>query len=231
MKGLQEKTSAGTTFLVIKHHSLCEESKTERPGFEQITVYNPRTITPEKPLGDPITKYIKKYAGVEALICKVEWYDTEEKYDQRYQGWKIHLNAAGVPCVLDLPFNSRAAGRFMRLAENLDFSEPVEFSAWYDAKNDATAFNVKQFGKSVQQKYTKDNPGDCPQPEKNFQGKLNFDKVNEFLYGRMINVVVPTVEEIGNPMPQLQAQAVGAYPGARPMHVPEEDLQDDDIPF
>jgi hypothetical protein len=235
MKGLQEQTETGTKFLKIKHHSICEESKEEQAGFKPVEVTNPRT-------GETLTKYIKQYKGVEALVCKIEWYDTGEKYETRYMGWKIHMDADGMPCVLDLPFNSRPAGRFMRLAENLNFAEPVEFSAWYDKKNDATAFNVKQNGQSVPQLYTRENPGECPEPTKNKLGKWNFDEVNEFLYERMMHFVIPSVEAVGNYMPEGQAQyaTVGAGQGANIDQKSdkefygvreENEISDEDIPF
>ena len=117
----------------------------------------------------------------------------------------------------------------MKLAENIDFSQPVEFSAWQDTKTDKTAFNVKQGGKSVPQKYTQDDPGDCPPPVQSKLGKWNFDAQEEFLFDRMENVVIPMVNEAGNEMPQL-AHAASAGSSTQ-SHAPEEDLSDDDIPF
>jgi hypothetical protein len=198
MKGLQEQTDTGTIFLNVKHHSICTESKTEKPGYKLIEVENPRTK-------QKITKFIKQFKSVEALICKIEWYEREHE-GTTYRGWKLSLDANGVPAALDLPFNSRAGNRFMKLAENLDFTQPVEFSAWYDAKGDATAFNVKQNGESVRQLYTRDNPGECPPPTQNKLGKWNFDAQEEFLLDRMETVVIPRVEAAGNAMPSATIQ-------------------------
>lgn len=185
MKGLQERTGGNGIFLSIKHHGIVQESKRERDGFEPINI----TLRS----GEVITKYIKRYSGVEAMIKKIEWYDRE--YDGRpYKGWKLLLDANGTACVLDIDFNSRQAGRFMKLAENLDFSKPVEFSAWHDVKDDTTAFNVKQDGASVRQKYTMDDPGDCPPPKERMGGKLDFGDQEDFLFNRMIKVVIPRVD-------------------------------------
>jgi hypothetical protein len=229
MKGLVEETDTRTIYLTVKHHSICQDSKTEKPGFKPIEVKNPRT-------GETITKYTKPYKGIEALICKVELYDREHD-STRYFGWKIHMNAEGVPCVLDLPFDSRASNRFMKTAENLDFSQPIEFRAWYDAKSDATAFYIGQNGKSVPQFYTRDEPGDCPPPIQNqVTKKWNFDAQKEFLHGRMIEVVIPAVEEAGNEMP-YEDQAMTASASAERTPLPdvpfsnEPELSDDDIPF
>jgi len=195
MRGLQEKGEGGI-FLAIKHGCICQESKTPKEKFKPIDVTNPRT-------GEVTTKFIRPYNSVEALIKRVEWYDTADRYDARYMGWKIHLDANGTGCVLDLPFESRPASRFMKLAENIDYSKPVEFRAWYDSKTESTAFFVGQrenesdeHSISVPQRYTKENPGECPPPVQKFNGKWNFDDQKEFLYDRMINVVIPMVQAV-----------------------------------
>jgi hypothetical protein len=227
MRGLQEQTQAGTIFLKIKHSSICEESKQELPGFEPVEVTNPRT-------GENLTKFVKRYKGVEALVCKVEWYEREYE-GTPFMGWNLHLDAAGVPCVLDLPLKSRVTSRFMKLAENIDFTRPVEFSAWHDKKSDSTAFNVRQDGESVPQKYTREDPGDCPPPvQSKVTKKWNFEEQTEYLVGVMNDVIIPAVEAAGNDMPDGSAvAAVAAHPNgahARPA-LPQGDLEDDEIPF
>lgn len=186
MKGLQEKNSDGV-FLQIKHHCICQESRSPREGFVPIDVKNVRT-------GETITKYIKRYRGVEALVKKIEWYDREHD-GTRFMGWKLLLDANGIACTLDFPFESRMGDRFMKTAENVDFARPVEFSAW-KGPDDKTALTIKQGGQNVPQKYTKDNPGECPVPVKGFNGKWNFDKQKEFLHKRMLEVVIPKLQAV-----------------------------------
>lgn len=183
MKGLQEKNDDGI-FLVIKHGGIVQESKNPREGFIPIEVVNIRS-------GDTTTKYIKRYKGVEALVKRIEWYDREFE-DTRFMGWKLVLDAAGVACTLDLPFESRVGSRFMKLAENIDYAQPVEFSAWR-GPDDKTAFSVKQNEQNVPQKYTREDPGDCPPPVQGFNKKWNFDAQKEFLHERMVQVVIPRV--------------------------------------
>ena len=186
MKGLQEKTDDGI-FLVIKHGGIVQESKNPREGFVPIEVPNVRT-------GDKVIKYIKRYKGVEALIKRIEWYDREYE-DTRFMGWKLLLDANGVACTLTLPFESQVGSRFMKLAENIDFSQPVEFSAW-KSPDDKTALSVKQNGENVSQKYTREDPGDCPAPTQGFNKKWNFDAQKQFLHERMISVVIPKVQAL-----------------------------------
>lgn len=83
----------------------------------------------------------------------------------------------------------------MKLAENINYSEPVEFSAW-KGQDDKTAFSVKQGGENVPQKYTRDDPGDCPPPVQGFNKKWNFDAQKEYLHERMVNVVIPKVKAV-----------------------------------
>lgn len=187
MKGFQEKSDRGGIWFVVKHNTICQESKREREGFEPIEVRDPRN-------DQMMIKFIKRYECLEAMVTRIEWRDVEYN-DRRYMSWRIHLDADGTPGVLELPFDSRVSGRFMRLAENIDFTKPVEFSAW-KSKDDTTAFAVKQDGQNVSQKYTKDNPGECPEPTQKFGGKWDFDGVNAFLHERMINVVIPRVEAL-----------------------------------
>lgn len=186
MKGLQERNDDGI-FLVIKHGGICQESKTPREGFAPIEVTNPRS-------GATTTKYIKRYRGVEATIKRIEWYDRE--FDNTpFQGWKLILDANGTGCSLDLPFESRVGTRFAKLAENIDFSQPVEFSAW-KGSDEKTAFSVKQNGVNVPQKYTREDPGECPAPVQGFNKKWNFDAQKQFLHERMTQIVIPRLQAL-----------------------------------
>lgn len=195
MRGFQEKSENTGKFFVVKHHSICEESGKEKPGFEPVEVMNPQTK-------EVSIKFIKRYQTLEAMVTKIDWRDTEDKYEQRYMSWKISLDTGNEKGVLEIPFLHRASSRFMKLAENIDFTRPVEFRAWRDTSGavDATAFYVGQRENesdeksvSVPQKYTKVNPGECPPPVQRMGGKWNFDDQMEFLHGRMLNVVIPKV--------------------------------------
>lgn len=190
MKGLQPDETTNRVFLVVKHGTICEESRKPLAGFEPITVNNPKTK-------EDITKYIKRYRCVEALVTKIEYYDTEQKYDTRFRGVKIHLNADGTQCVLDLPEDSRPFTRFLKTAENIDFSEPVEFRAWMDAEK-KTAFAIKQHDENVPQKYTREDMGDCPEGKQTRKG-WDYTEQEDFLHEVLMNKIIPAVEAVGNP--------------------------------
>lgn len=233
MRGFQERSESTGKFFVIKHHTICEESSKEKPGFHPVEVMNPTNK-------EIVIKFIKPYAALEAMVTRIEWRDTEDKYEQRYMSWKLHLDADGNKGVLEIPFQSRVSSRFMKLAENIDFLRPVEFRAFRDQKTDSTAFYVGQReneedekSASVPQLYTKDNPGDCPPPVQRMGGKWNFDDQTEFLHERMMHVVIPRVAAA---QIALGEQTNGHHEfNERP---PDEDpyrdappIDDDDIPF
>lgn len=217
MKGFQEQTDDGGVFFQIKHNTICQESKTEREGYKPVEATNPRT-------DETVIKFIKPYKAIEAMVTKIEWRDTEQQFDQRYLSWKIYLNANGKIGVLEISFQSRASSRFMKLAENIDFTKPVEFRAWKDHKTNSTAFFVGQGGHSIPQKYTKENPEDCPPPKKSFAGKWNFDDQMEFLHKRMLDVVIPKVEAVAATMQYAKEDTNGEpeFDSTAPEYVDDE---------
>lgn len=182
---LIEERDRGTR-LFAKYFSICEVAKKPREGFEEIEVDNPQT-------GESVKKYIKRYEKVIGRIVNLEWRDTRDRYEQQYLSWIITLDdGEGMKATLTLDFNSRPSHRFMNLAENLDFTKPVEFSAWRDisGKAPSIAFAVKQNGVKVDQLYSKDNPGERPAGIKKL-GKWNFDDQMIWLHERMMHVVIP----------------------------------------
>jgi len=206
---LHERTQNNTAYLLVKHHSLILESKEPREGYEPIEVTNPRT-------NEQIVKFIKRYAAVDGMIKGIEWYDSADKYSTRFMGIKIHIRDNGEYFQLDLPFNSRPFDSFSKLAENIDFSKPVEFSVWHDRKTDGTAFAVKQDGVPVKWKYVKDDMGECPPAVQSKLGKWSFDAQREWLVENLCNVVIPQVaalNEFDEPEPE--------YSGSEPEMPPE----------
>ena len=188
---LKEKSEHnGSVFLVVKHHTICQESKEPREGWREISVYNPST-------GQNQPKWIYPYDGVSGHIDKLEWYDrTDEQSGQRFLGYKLHMSDNGESVVLDLPFRSMGYRVFMKIAENIDYGKPVEFAAWHDRKDDRTAFLARQDGVSIKHRYTVANPGDCPPPVKNdLTGKWDFSAQEVWLKQQIDAEVVPVVEQ------------------------------------
>ena len=198
MRGYVQKKANNTLFFTVKYHSICEISKQAREGFESIKV-------PDVSTGEEITKHIRRYDTIEAMITGIEWRDTKQQYVTRFQSWEIHLlNSEGMAAVLKIPFKSNASDRFMKVAENIDFSRPVEFRAWCDTsgEKDKTAFYIGQRvnendekSVKVEQKYKKGQMGDCPEAVEEIDG-WNYGAQLKYLHSQMLNVVIPKVEAI-----------------------------------
>ena len=62
--GAHEKQGGGGTFFVIKHNCICEESKTERSGFEPREVTNPQN-------NERLIRYIKPYGSLIGFITSL----------------------------------------------------------------------------------------------------------------------------------------------------------------
>ena len=213
------KKENNTVFLTVKHHCLCEESKSPRDGFDAVEVRNPRT-------NENVTKYIRRYDFVEGLIQKIEWYDTGRQYETRYLGYKIHIDADGQPVVLDLPFKSQAYNAFTKFAENIDFSRPVKFSAWHDRRNDTTAFCAKQNEEVVRWKYTRENPGKCPPPVHDSVTGWDFRAQQKWLKERVDGTVIPACQKAAEQRSRHHEPVDPQEPFSQ-----HDDLNDDDIPF
>lgn len=191
MKGFQQDTGNKVLYLGIKHHSIVEESKKEREGFEPVKVVLSRS-------GEEITKFVRRYRFIRAFVNKIEYKDTKEQFDFRFQSWRLHLtDEDGDQAILEIPLTSGVGSRFMKLAENVDWKQLVEFRAWHDTNEDKTAFTVKQNGNNVPQLYTRENPGTCPQPvQRGRQNKWDYTEQEDFLFERMMTVVIPEVERV-----------------------------------
>jgi hypothetical protein len=241
--GLHEQSTSNSRFLSVKHGAICLEHPAKpqtEEDFER-AIADGFTIVQGEVNNVPYKKAVKKFGSLDGRIVKIEWYDRTHGGDT-YRGLKIHVKDGGEHYQLDLPFEKRQYDYFTKVAENIDYSEPVEFVAWQDKTDErVTAFGVKQGGAFVPWKYTKDNPGDCPPPiQSRTTKKWNFDDQREWLLDRVLNYVAPAVEEMNQfdePTPEysgedapkgLTAQASysgGFDPRKAPVGV------DDDIPF
>lgn len=218
MRGYIQKQGPNGLRFTVKYHSICEVSRKEKDGFEEIKV-------PDVSTGEEITKYVRRYDTIEAMVTKIEFRDTKQQYETRFMSWLIHLrNAENQPAVLEIPFKTNASDRFMKLAENIDFARPVEFRAWCDTtgKKDKTAFYVGQRvneadekSVAVPQKYRKGNMGNCPEAVEELDG-WNYSAQLRYLHGQVVNIVIPRVEAI-NAMkdevpPEEEGEESGEYP-------------------
>lgn len=189
--GLSKTRERTGEWLKVKHGALVKESKEPREGYEEIVVNNPKT-------NEDIIKFVEKFQALEGVITRIEWYDTEDQYSERYMGIKIKVvdQEDGTAYFLDLPYGKRPYTIFTKVMENIEFQEPVEFNAWLDRKTDKTAFVVRQMGHPIPWKYTKDNLGECPAARALKPSGWDFSAQNEYLYEILVNVIIPKVEAL-----------------------------------
>lgn len=187
--GLNKDTGGGSggNILTVKRGALCLESKTEIEGWVHIE---------DDVDGRPYEKWIQKFGSVDGMITEMYWYD-EQPADIRYQGIKVRIEDGDESYLLDLPYDKKAYNAFVRFAENIDFTKPVEFMAWPDREDPrATGFCAKQDGQVVRQKYTKafveSGETDCPPAKVNkVTNKYNFADQNEWLLNNLLENVIP----------------------------------------
>lgn len=245
---LHEQRQNDGLYLGVKHGALCLESKEPKEGYELIE---------GEVDGEPYSKYIKKFAGVDGRITKIEWYERSGNYGT-FRGLKVRLKDKGEIYTIDLPFEKRPYDYFTKVADNIDFSQPVEIVAWPDReKPKQTVFAIKQDGKFIQWRYTKEDMGDCPPAKQLRTGKWSFDAQREWLLDNIINNIIPKVDALnefdepedeypeeeevieepkftGKPKAKAKAADTSAEPPTFPNGTPDEPEDEtglDSIPF
>lgn len=194
------------TFLEIKDYSICQVSSQEVSGWEKIT-------TTDRD-GKQYTKYVNRFRTVDGHITGIEYIKrTLPGTNTELASWKISLHDrdADERYVLTFPATSPASSRFLKLAENINPDQAVEFAAWKDTQDakPKLAFMVKQDGKNVPQKYSikeieigdkkvvalvnaedPENP-DAPKLHVRRNGDKDWSEIEDFLFERMESVVAP----------------------------------------
>lgn len=173
------------------------------------------------------TKYVRKVPALEGFVDKIEWRITEgEGY--RIESLDVRLKDGEWEGVLQLGSKSFAFN-FLKLAENIDFSCPVEFSVWEGKdkeKKPQAAFVVRQKGIPIKWKYTRDHMGECPDGTQNARGKWDFSAQEGWLLNLLEKRIKPIVqaakiEREGDDAPVSQAEAARAL----------ADYQSEEMPF
>lgn len=184
---LEDFDGGNGTYLKLKHGYLCQESKTEKEGWKKVEGEFD---------GTPYKKWIRPYKAVNGYIDKIERYEREFS-GRKIRGWNITINDGDGHYILDIPFASvKVNSRWMKIAESIDYNKPVRISGWLDRKTDSMAINIQQDGVTVPQKYTREDPGDMPEPIQRSSGKWDYGAQEDFLVDRLVRFVIPNVETI-----------------------------------
>jgi hypothetical protein len=232
----REEPKVSKVYLEVKKHSIVEVSKEPRVNsdgveFERQELLNPKT-------NEKVIKYYDFYPGITGFIEKIEVYDTEQNFENRYRGVKLHIDN---DAVLDLQEKSAGYDVFCRTAENIDFSQKVTLSAYHNRSKDRTGFKVEQNGESIQWNYTKDNPGDCPPWKKNAMGEWDSSDQRAFFQQLLEGKISAAVEaaaaarrgEEPDTVPETTAETVDdtAKPKAKAAKAAKAVVDSDEIPF
>lgn len=218
---LHEKSKSQGTFFSLKHGGFALEADGPTEGYTEMDVNNPST-------GQMVKKWIKKYESIEGRISKLEWYNREHG-GNRYMGLKIIIRDVGESYSIDLVYGKRHWNYFMRVMDNIDYTQPVELIA-YPKKDDQqrpyTEFAIKQNGKWVEQSYTRKDPGECPPAVQDQMGKWDSRDRQAWLYDRLTNVIIPYVTELNDtgdadePVYDDESPEAPAFTGSAPPQQP-----------
>lgn len=188
---LRESTQGNKTYLQIWDSSICQKSNQERAGF-----------VPAEKDGVPVLDkdgkqvYVKRYPGFNGTITDIEWFSKDLAGGKKIEGYNVTVEDGGEVFNLSVPANSTPYSVFVNVAGNIDFDQPVDFSAWKD-KEGKTAFVLRQpdeNGETVKRCHTRAEPNGMPAAKERKGGKLDFGDVDEFFLEKMEKEIIPKVK-------------------------------------
>lgn len=217
----------------VKHFGISHTSDKPLPNHVEAQVFNPGKNAPE-------TKYIEKYPGVEGRVINAEWYQREDKNSsQTYRGYELTIDIDDEVILLDIPFKQPPAPIYslmVRHGENIDWSKPLEISAWETRnKQDKPKTGVCFWQKDADGKrhpiksaHTIEHPNGCPAPEVDeITNLLDWRKVERWLKFNFDEKVLPRIRQAAEgytPKPKAavtEPQVIAEYEdepeGAYPM--------------
>lgn len=221
---LTRRSESNTIFLQAKHYCLWQELKQPAEGCDKVEVTNPKT-------GVVSTKFGFKFNSVSGLVTNMVKYDTEKKYSTRYFGFKLHLKDGDNAYVLDLPYQSQALRRFLRVAPNLDWNLPLSITVFKGKKENRTeelAMWFQQRGETIKMYFTRENPRGMPQAVHHADTQeWDFKEQHRWLVDRLKNETIPAILEaakrVAPPVPQAPPANDSAEPQV-PWDPDEEDI-------
>lgn len=217
----------------FKHFGVSHSVDRPEPGYEPLSVHNPST-------GVDVIKYVQKFDAVEGQVVDAEWYDRKDDGGHRYVGYLLTMDVEGELINLDFPYGKPAYRVLTRCGKNVDWTRPVQFSAWQSSTPQgkptiAVCFSQGETpeGKKniIKWAYTREHPNGCPEPTESVKG-LNWDNVERWLKAQFDSGVLPRIKAAG----QAYARPTSANDAAMSAQAPLTDEaypyeEDDSVPF
>ena len=229
--GLTKQTKSNIVFLEVKYYGLWCALKKHVDGCDIEEPTNPAT-------GQKVLKYGYKYRSVTGRATKLIWYDTENKFDKRYFGFKLTILDAGDMFVLDMPYQSQVLRRFLRLAKNIDWDQPFTLTVFKGKKKEGsgsedTGIWFEQNGETVKAYYSKDNPHDMPIATQDaLTHDWDFKPQQRWLAEKLKNETAKDIEAAAARFaPPIEPHSDAAEPEPQPEPFTGEMIDEDDCPF
>lgn len=179
-------------YLQVKYYCLWRSIDKPVAGCDEIEVTNPRTQQKVKQHG-------YAYEFVTGRLVKIEKYDTGKKYATRFFGFDVHIFDGTDTFVIKMPYQSQILRRFLRLAPNLNWEQPITLSIFKGKKNKGEAEDTgiwfQQNGATVKPYYTRENTHGCPPATQDpHTEEWDFKAQHQWLVQQLVNVIIPSVE-------------------------------------
>jgi hypothetical protein len=126
-------------------------------------------------------------------------YDTADKYNKRYFGFKLHLVEGIETYVIDMPYQSQILRRFLRLARSIDWSLPLSITIFKGRKKEGsgaedTGVWFQQRGETVKPYYSREQPHGMPEATQDPETHdWDFKPQQRWLVARLQSETIPDI--------------------------------------
>jgi hypothetical protein len=232
---LTKRSENNIVYLEVKHYCLWRALKKQVAGCDEVEANNPST-------GRTVTKYGYRFDTVSGVATKLLKYDTEQKYQKRYFGFKLHLVDGAETYVIDMPYSSQILRRFLRVARNIDWDLPLSLTIFKGKKKEGagveeTGIWFQQAGETVKAYYMREEPHGMPAATQDPDThEWDFKAQHRWLVERLKSETIPDIEAAARrsapPIEPSSDEHTDDQPEPDGVQIPPcEYISDDDVPF